>query len=195
MNIRNTTLLSTSLAACVMSAMIPGASAADAASWSVDVSKSTVGFSGTQTGARFEGRFSRYETAIVLDPDNPEGARISATVDVGSAATGDAQRDAALPKKEWFDAADFPQSTFVSNTVRKVGDGSYAADGTLTLRGVSKPLTLPFTLEISCDTAHAKGHLDLTRDAFGVGQGPWATGQWVALEVGIDFDLVALRSK
>lgn len=79
--------------------------------------------------------------------------------------------------------------------MRKVGDGSYAADGTLTLRGVSKPLTLPFTLEISCDTAHAKGHLDLTRDAFGVGQGPWATGQWVALEVGIDFDLVALRSK
>ena len=53
---------------------------------------------------------------------------------------------------------------------------------------------LPFTLTISGDQAAAKGHLSLIRSDFGIGQGPWSSGQWVALEVGVDVDLVATKS-
>ena len=66
-------------------------------------------------------------------------------------------------------------------------------DGNLTLRGVTRPLTLPFTLEIDGSVAQAKGRVELSRDAFGVGQGPWATGEWVALEVGVDIAITATR--
>jgi polyisoprenoid-binding protein YceI len=61
----------------------------------------------------------------------------------------------------------------------------------LTLRGVAKPVTLPFTLAIAGTTAHAKGHLNLARTLFGIGQGTWSSGQWVALDVGVDVDIVA----
>jgi polyisoprenoid-binding protein YceI len=63
--------------------------------------------------------------------------------------------------------------------------------GTLTLRGVAAPLTLPFTLEINETSAHANGHAELSRRAFGIGQRPWATDQWVAFEVGVDIDVTA----
>jgi polyisoprenoid-binding protein YceI len=74
---------------------------------------------------------------------------------------------------------------------RLSGANDYEAVGTLTLRGVAAPLTLPFTLQIDGTFAHAKGHAELSRRIFGIGQGPWATDQWVAFEVGVDIDVVA----
>ena len=55
-------------------------------------------------------------------------------------------------------------------------------------------MTLPFTLAIDGGTAHAKGHLELVRTTYGVGQGPWSSAQWVALEVGVDVDVVAKKA-
>jgi polyisoprenoid-binding protein YceI len=61
----------------------------------------------------------------------------------------------------------------------------------LTIRNVSKPLALPFTLTTSGKTAHAVGKVPLIRSAFGVGQGAWATADYVAFEVNVDIDLTA----
>jgi polyisoprenoid-binding protein YceI len=99
-----------------------------------------------------------------------------------------------MPAKEWFDASHFPQAQFESRKVSRAANG-YEALGDLTLRGVTKEIRLPFTLAIDGRKAQAKGHVDLKRDIFGVGQGEWATGEWVALEVGVDFDLKAERAE
>ncbi|WP_297297460.1 YceI family protein [uncultured Methylovirgula sp.] len=171
------------------------ASAADAPNWTVDLAKSKLGFSGTQTGEPFTGSFTRYDARIAFDPAHLEASHLTVTVDLASATTGDTQRDTALPGDDWFDIAHFPQASFVSDTVRKKPDGTYQATGRLTLRGITHPLTLPFTLDIKGGSAHAKGHAALIRTAFGIGQGQWATGDYVALEVGVDIDLVATRSK
>ncbi len=181
-----------SLAAMLVTA---SASAAEAPNWTVDLAKSKLGFSGNQTGEPFAGAFTRYNAVIALDPAHPETSHIKVTVDLSSATTGDTQRDTALPEDDWFDIAHFPQATFISDTLRKKPDGSYEAAGTLTLRGATHPLTLPFTLDINGANAHAKGHATLVRTAFGVGQGQWATSDYVALEVGIDIDIVATRGK
>jgi len=167
------------------------ASAAQAADWSVDQGQSRVGFSGVQTGTPFKGAFSRYKTAIAFDPAHLDASHMEVTVDLGSAATGDSQRDTAMPGKDWFDVAAFPQATFRTTAIRRTGADTYVADGTLDLRGVSKPVVLVFSVDIQGVSAHAKGHVDLVRSAFGVGQGPWASGQWVALAVGVDLDIVA----
>ncbi|MCY4507369.1 MAG: YceI family protein, partial [Acidobacteria bacterium] len=71
------------------------------------------------------------------------------------------------------------------------GQGDYAAIGTLTIRGTSRPVTLPFHLTLAGDTARAAGRVGLVRTEFGVGQGAWASGQWVALDVGVEVDIVA----
>jgi polyisoprenoid-binding protein YceI len=170
-----------------------GAVPAAASSWKLDAAKSTLNFSGTQTGAAFKGHFNRFNAQIDFDPDHLETSHIVVTIDPNSAVTGDPQRDGALPGKDWFDTAQFSQAKFVTTSIRKTGQGSYAATGILTLRGVTKPVTLPFTLEFAGNTAHAKGHLSLARTVFGVGQGAWTSGQWVALDVGVDVDIVAIR--
>ena len=59
---------------------------------------------------------------------------------------------------------------------------------------MTKKIHLPFTLAIDGRKAEAKGHADLRRDAFGVGQGQWASDEWVGFNVGVDFDLKAERT-
>jgi len=70
-----------------------------------------------------------------------------------SAKTGDDQRDASLPASDWFDAATHPKAVFTATKFEKKGDGAYVAHGTLDLRGVSKPVDLPFKLKIVGDGA------------------------------------------
>ncbi|MDI9849379.1 YceI family protein [Rhodoblastus sp. 17X3] len=180
--------------AAAFAALVLATSASHAADWKLAPGERALTFSGTQTGDKFVGKFSRFDAQVSLDPDRLDDAKIVVTVDIASAATGDKQRDTAMPSKEWFDAARFPQARFESRKVSRAANG-YEALGDLTLRGVTKEIRLPFTLAIDGRKAQAKGHVDLKRDVFGVGQGEWATGEWVALEVGVDFDLKGERAE
>lgn len=162
-----------------------------AADWTVASGNGTLGFSGTQTGKVFEGHFGKYDGTISFDPAHPESGHAKITIDMASATTGDSQRDGALPGHDWFDAKTFPAAVFEVKTFRAKGGNAYDADATLTIKGISKPVTLPLTIDISGSTLHARGHLQLVRSAFNVGVGPWTTGQWVALEVGVDVDVTA----
>ncbi len=178
--------------ACAL--LLAGAGAASAATWTVDPAKSSLGFSGKQTGDAFSGRFKTFAATIDFDPAKPEAAHVSVTVDTGSATTGDQQRDEAMPGEDWFSAQAFPQAKFEATGFKPLGGDKYEADGTLTIRGAAKPVVLPFTLTIAGDTAHAVGHAELLRSAFGVGQGAWATDEYVAFEVGVDVDLTATKA-
>jgi polyisoprenoid-binding protein YceI len=167
--------------------------AADGSRWILDPARSRLNFAGTQTGVKFEGDFKRYDAEIEFDPDHLDASHIKVAIELASAATGDTQRDAALPSKDWLDIAEFPQATFETTSIRKQGVNTYEAIGNLKLRGVTKSAILPFTLQIDGALAHVVGHVDILRSDFGVGQGPWATDQWVALNVAVDFDIVASR--
>jgi polyisoprenoid-binding protein YceI len=167
---------------------------AQAADWTIDQAKSRLGFSGTQTGVPFRGSFGRWQAEISFDPAHPEAGHAKVTIDLASAKTGDTQRDTALPQPEWFDTAAHPQASFEADHFVAKGGDAYEAPGKLTIRGTARDVVLPFTLAISGDQATAKGHLGLLRSDFGIGQGPWSTGQWVALEVGVDVDLTASRT-
>jgi polyisoprenoid-binding protein YceI len=165
--------------------------AAFAAEWVVDPSASSIAFSGTQLGAPFTGHFKRFTATVSFDPAHPEAGRAVVLIDTASAATGDVQRDEALPQAEWFDAKTNAQARFEATRFIARGGEAYDAVGTLTIRGVKHDVTLPFKLTIAGGKAHAVGHLQLIRTDFGVGQGDWATPQWVALEVGVDIDVTA----
>ncbi|WP_375465519.1 YceI family protein [uncultured Methylobacterium sp.] len=176
---------------CLAGALLVAASAARAADWIVDAGRSRIGFSGVQVGVPFQGRFRRFEAEIAFDPAAPESGHARILIDLTSAETGDVQRDEALPQAEWFDAKADKQARFEAARFVAKGGDAYEAVGSLTIRGVRRDATLPFRLTTEGGTAHAVGHLDLVRTNFGVGQGPWASGQWVALEVGVDVDLTA----
>ncbi|GJE14157.1 MULTISPECIES: YceI family protein [Methylobacterium] len=171
---------------------LPGAALpASAAEWTVDPAKSAIRFSGVQVGVPFTGRFERFEAAVEFDPAKPEAGHATVLVDLASARTGDVQRDEALPQKDWFDVKGSSTARFEATRFVDKGQGDYAATGTLTIRGTSRPVTLPFHLAVEGGAAHATGRVGLVRTEFGVGQGAWASGQWVALDVGVEVDLVA----
>lgn len=171
------------------------AAPSDPRAWTVDYAESRLGFRATQTGTAFEGRFERFEAAILFDPEDLSGSRVEVTVDMASAATGDRQRDAALPASEWFRVRDFPNAVFRAEDFIGTGEGRYEARGSLTIRDVTRPLTLPFTLRMEGDRGRAEGEVTLLRTDFGVGQGEFATDQWVGLDVGVQFTIVATAPK
>ena len=72
-------------------------------------------------------------------------SKVVVSIDTISAATGDADRDQALPTADWLAAQAFPKASFVSTGFKDLGGGRYQASGDLTLRGVKKPIVLPFT--------------------------------------------------
>src|SRR6187402_3556665 len=164
------------------------ATPSSAATWKVDPAKSSIGFSGTQTGEPFKGRFKNFQATIDFDPANVGAGHATIDIDVASAATGDGQRDEALPGEDWFDIQRFPKARFEATHFTAKGGNAYEAAGTLSLRGVSRDVVLPFTLEIAGGVAHAKGHLDLMRNLFGVGQNAWSSDAYVGFAVGVDID-------
>jgi polyisoprenoid-binding protein YceI len=179
-----------SLAAAVLISTSP----AFAAAWTVNPSTSKLGFSGTQTGEPFSGKFKTWTASVDFDPAKPEAAHVLVTVDMASATTGDPQRDGALPGEDWFNVSQFPKATFEITGFKAKGGDSFDAPGKLTVRGVTKDVVLPFTLTTSGDTAHAVGKVNLIRSVFGVGQGSWSTDQYVAFDVNVDIDLTAKRA-
>ena len=144
------------LSGLLLTAVPPTISAADAATWKADPAKSRLGFSGTQTGTKFQGVFTRWNAEIEFDPDHLDISHIAVTVDLATATTNDKQRDTALPGKDWFDTGRFPTAEFKTRTINRKGADAYEAVGTLTLRGIAAPLTLPFALEINGTSAHAR---------------------------------------
>ena len=175
-----------------LAAAVLVAPAAHARGWVVDKAASRLGFTATMSGDAFQGSFRRWDAAIEFDPANLKASRATVTVDVASAVTGDGARDEALPSSDWFHARRFPRATFVTQSITRTGPNRYTAAGTLTLRGVTRPVTLPFTLAITGNTARMNGQLVLDRTAFGVGQGQWRTGAAVATRVTVNVAVTAI---
>ncbi len=92
-----------------------------------------------------KGTFDIFEAVIMFNPENLDQSSVDVSIDVASVNTRDEKRDEHLRSPDFFDAAKFPVITFKSSKISKKGDG-YIAAGTLTIRGVSKEVELPFQL-------------------------------------------------
>jgi len=159
--------------------------------WSVDQQRSSIKFSGIQSKKLFEGEFENFQAEIYFDPEKLDTAKIEVVIMTASAKTGDKERDGAMPGADWFHVKQFPEAIFKSEAITKSEDGQYVMAGLLTIRGVSQPVSLPFSLEIKENQAIAKGELTFLRTDFGVGQGNWATDEWVGLEIGVMINIYA----
>ena len=179
----------------VMGAIAAPAFAAPAPSWVVDKAASKIGFTSSMSGEAFSGGFKKWDSAIRFDPKNLAGSSVTTTIDMTSAVTGDEDRDESLPSAQWFSANTYAKATYTATKFKALGGNRYQADGTLTMRGVSKPVSLPFTLVITGDTAKMTSSINLNRLAFGVGTGEWASTTVVPANVRVDIVLVAKRGK
>lgn len=170
---------------------------AGAEEWAVDPEQSRIGFQASQLGAPFEGEFKRYHSSIVFDPEHLDQGKVSFTVEIDSVDTQNAERDAAIRSADWFDAANHPTATFVSEQFTASGDGRYQAKGMLTMRGVTRPVVFPFTFNVASQEgrtiAKVEGTVPVARGDFGVGQGQWASDGVIGNQVVIQVELTAAQ--
>ena len=134
---------------------------------------SSLVFAGKYQGEAFTGRFPGFATTFRFDPKQLATSKLIVSIPLATAATSNADYDGELRGASFFDAAKFPRATYSATTFRALGGNRYAADGVLTLRGVSKPVVLDFTW--TPGTAPVlSGKATVKRLAFGVGGGDWA---------------------
>jgi len=109
--------------------------------WKIDPAHSEITFSVRHLAiSKVKGKFEQFD-ATVVTADEIENSTVEATIEIASVTTGQEQRDGHLRTGDFFATDEFPQMTFRSTGVRVEGD-DLLVDGDLTLRGVTKPVTL-----------------------------------------------------
>ena len=116
------------------------------ATWTLDKTHAKLGFSITHLMiSDVEGSFKKFEAKITSSKEDFSDATVELTADVNSIDTDNEQRDEHVKSTDYFDAAKYPTLTFKSKTFKKTGDKKYVVTGDLTLRGVTKTVSLDAT--------------------------------------------------
>ncbi len=176
--------------------------------WSMIHEKSSISFRPKQMNEEFKGTFDTFAASISFDPDDLAHSKAVIDIQLGTAHTGAPDRDENLKGADWFNVAQFPDAKFETTSFRradqnvklKPGEGLYVAEGTLTIKNISLPVTLPFSLMISTDatgkeTATMAGSVTLDRSKFQVGTGQWVDTSIIANDVPVDVQVVAISHK
>jgi len=111
--------------------------------FAIDKAHSEVLFQVRHLVTKVRGRFTSFNGTVVLDEEHPDRSSLNFVVAADSVDTSTADRDAHLRSADFFDVEHYPTLTFVSSTIEKKTGERYDVAGTLTIRGVSKPVTLP----------------------------------------------------
>lgn len=164
--------------------------AAVASGWQVQ--EGTLGITIGQMGSPVSGQFADWTAAIDFSETATDGRHgtVEVVISIASLSLGSITKQAM--GADFFDAATHPTATFTADILAAEGDGNFVADGTLTLKGTSLPLALPFTLGIEAETATMQGTTSLNRRDYSVGAGVTDTNS-LADAVDIAVALTATR--
>lgn len=185
-----------------LSVALAGTAAAFAADeYTIDKAHSSVAFSVKHMVVNnVKGLFEDYSGTILYDEKDITKSSVKAVIKTASIDTGNEKRDEHLRNADFFDAQKYPEITFASKRIMKQGDG-YAAVGTLTMHGVSKEVTIPFTVAGPIKDPWGnlrmgvEGGLTINRQDFGIS---WSKtmdsgGLVVGNDVKIELNLEATR--
>ncbi|MER6310717.1 YceI family protein [Streptomyces sp. NPDC001739] len=171
--------------------------------YTIDPAHSSIGFTvrhAMVTNVR--GTFGAYEGRLVLDGTDPSRSAATVDVEIASIDTGIADRDAHLRGADFFDAENFPRMTFRSTAAERVAGDRYRLTGDLTLRGVTKPLTIDLEFHGSATDVYGaervgfEGSAEILRSDWGL---TWnaaleAGGVMVSDKVKLSFDISAVKA-
>jgi polyisoprenoid-binding protein YceI len=153
-----------------------------------DESSGKLEFNALQAGARFTGSFAQFQVRLEFDPLKALVGTLHVTVETASIETQDAERDEILRSRDFFWTEKHPQAVFHAERFEPDGAG-FRALGELSIRGVTKPATVGFTLAPAGPGSLMRGTADLKRLDFGLGQGEWTSTEWVGDDVEVRFEL------
>jgi len=142
----------------------------------------------------YVGRFNTFDAQMDFNPDELTATRLEGTVEMNSVDTGDEEVDELLKEEAWFDTTRFPQAAFATDTVAAIDNGGLSIDGSLTLRGVTLPITLEGRFNGGADNLLSGRYTigfsatgTFSRSAFGMDSFAGLIGDEVGLEVFAEF--------
>jgi polyisoprenoid-binding protein YceI len=168
----------------------------------VDPARSQIHFIAQQAGVEMEGSFARFTAQVSFDPAQngkaqeakaqdgsvPSG-KVHVEVEVGSVDAGGADANAMLKGTEFFDATHFAVASFDATSFQALPDGRFQARGPFTLKGHTAEVVMQFATRQDASGRWFDGSTQLSRLAFGVGQGQWADTSLLDDAVQIRFHL------
>ena len=194
--------LTLALAAC--GSLVPAnnqstdTAALEAGAYKLDPEHSTILFKVSHLGfSTYVGRFNRMEGALRFDPEDPAASQLGVTIDTASADTPSGELNEILQGRDWFDVERFPTARFESTAVSVTGADTGTVTGNLTLRGITKPVTLDVTFRGGANnlltgafTLGFEASGVLKRTEFGMGSLVPAIGNEVTLEIHAEFQRI-----
>ncbi len=130
------------------------------------------------------GVFKEFKGSIAFDEQNPAASKFDVTIDVSTINTGNGLQNKHAKSDEWFDVAKYPQIRFVSKSIAKAGSG-YQVTGDLTLHGVTKTITFPFTFKKTPGGGEFTGSFTVNRNDYKLGKPGGDVGESIKIDLAV----------
>jgi polyisoprenoid-binding protein YceI len=170
--------------------------------YAIDPTHSRIGFVARHAMVtKVRGSFNEFEGSGFFDAENPSQSSLQLTIQAASIDTRNADRDAHLRSNDFFDMDTHPEITFTSTAVQPVDDEHHRVTGDLTIKGVTKPVTIDLEYTGSAVDPYGnqrigfEGQTTVNRKDWGVN---WnaaldAGGVLVSEKVTLEFEVSAIR--
>jgi polyisoprenoid-binding protein YceI len=176
---------------------------AAAPEWKLDFDHTGLYFSIDHIYSTVRGHFDKFEGTVMFSPDDLANSRFDFEVEINSINTNNSKRDRHLKSADFFDSKKFPTMTFKSRAVKHVKGNQYTVDGTLTIKDVSKEISLPFIFfgkkdfpfDKKLEVAGFEARMTLDRLAYNVGSGKYVDMGVVGQDVEVLISIEVLREK
>jgi polyisoprenoid-binding protein YceI len=171
--------------------------------YAIDPTHSRIGFVARHAMVtKVRGSFNEFEGSGLFDAEHPANSRLQLTIQAASIDTRNAERDAHLTSNDFFDMETYPEITFVSTAVEQVDTSNFRVTGDLTIKGVTKPVSVDFEYAGSAVDPYGnqrigfEGTTTVNRKDWGVS---WnaaleAGGVLVSEKVTLEFEVSAIRT-
>jgi polyisoprenoid-binding protein YceI len=183
--------------------MTTTATASVTGTYAIDPTHSRIGFVARHAMVtKVRGSFDEFEGSGYFDAENPAGSHLALTIQAASINTRNADRDAHLRSNDFFDMDRYPRITFTSTQVQAVDASTYRVTGDLTIKDVTRPVTIDFeyagaaTDPFGNHRIGLEGTTTINRKDWGVN---WnaaleAGGVLVSDKVTLEFEVSAIRA-
>jgi polyisoprenoid-binding protein YceI len=130
------------------------------------------------------GIFKTFSGSIDFDEANPAASKFDVTIDVNSINTGNGLQNKHAKGEEWFNAAKYPAIKYTSKKIVKAG-ATYQVTGDLTIKGVTKQYTIPFTFKKAGAGATFNGSFTVNRSDFKIGKPGGDVAEQIKIDVAV----------
>lgn len=171
--------------------------------YTIDPTHSRIGFMARHAMVtKVRGSFNEFEGSGSFDSENPANSHLQLTIKAASIDTRNPDRDGHLRSNDFFDMETYPEITFASTAIEHTGDDEYRVTGDLTIKAVTKPVTIEFEYSGTAVDPYGNQRIGLDGKTT-INRKDWGVNWNAALEAGgvlvgekvtLEFDVSAIRT-